>query len=165
MNIDPVRCILTWSVYIDLVNIEYWPGQWCILSSYFFRYNKTINNFPFGQHGKMKIPRPGTLGGLTSSTRSRVLHFTMLTSWKVINCIMAQTRCNQTVSETYKRTRKVIPIYPLNLVCREEIQVNLIYFVKFIFILYDKSRSSAPLLIRCQIHVRHMQQLTETETS
>ena len=25
----------------------------------------TINNFPWGQHGKMKDPRPGTRGGLT----------------------------------------------------------------------------------------------------
>ena len=31
----------------------------------FLGYNKTIDNFPFVQHGKMKIPQPGTRGGLT----------------------------------------------------------------------------------------------------
>ena len=79
--------------YNDQVNIQYWPGQywiitrsdvywpghyfiltWSILNidpvrsvywSHIFRYNKTIDKFPFGQHGKMKILGPGTLGGLT----------------------------------------------------------------------------------------------------
>ena len=54
-------------LYFTLVNIKYmyWPGRWCILTSYFARYNKRIDNFPFGQHGKMKIPWPGALGALT----------------------------------------------------------------------------------------------------
>ena len=37
-----------------------WP-----VPSYTFNNYYTINNFPWGQHGKMKDPRPGTRGGLT----------------------------------------------------------------------------------------------------
>ena len=95
-NIDPVNSeylpgqwwILTRSIVnIDPVIIVYWPGQYWILTRsvmyidlVFFRYNKTIDNFPFGQHGKMKNPRPGTLGGLTwprptASVRSEHLEY------------------------------------------------------------------------------------------
>ena len=32
-------------LYIDLVNIEYWPGRWCILTSYFFGIIKQLITF------------------------------------------------------------------------------------------------------------------------
>ena len=101
VNIDPVRCILTRSLlYIDPVNIEYWPGRWWILTSYFFGITKQLITFHSANMVKWRSldlvlsvvwtdlglrPRSGQT---TSSTRSRVLHFTMLTSWKVINCII-----------------------------------------------------------------------------
>ena len=87
-------CILTWSILnIDLVSDVYWPHI-------FFGIMKQLITFHSANMVKWRTldlvlsvvwpdlglrPRSGQT---TSSTRSRVLHFTMLTSWKVINCII-----------------------------------------------------------------------------